>query len=316
MDLFGGNSTNFYVQLGREKNDSSGENLLSLKSIRKRYEEISNSLLGDFSKNTDRKKIFENIIRLRIACANMISAARDTNNGKEKKPSEQYKKQEVEELARRYEEEAKQIYISTEEFRKKYPEKYNEYTYLKFDGVVDTEKVGPQYLQMLYQIADKLDRMIIYGDINKNDVMELTIIFYRMKESYKKLSDPVTKREIDEKLALKFNPDRSDLAKNENYAEIIYTPENAINPEGSRVPVFVGENSQSDKITVYRVGRIGYGMFRKQNGNTTYQNPNALEEYIVIKKYADPKLAEARKKEYKMEKLLLVGVIKRMQKYF
>lgn len=304
MGLFEGKYNDFYARLSRTGSQLNEQKFLSIERLQQQFENVMETLLN-FKKGTENQSlILENIIKNKIAFANIIIASRETNNEKDREVDELFEKDEVIKLARAYEEKAEEIHKATEDLKKIKPVQYNEYRDLNFNEIVTSKEIESQYLQMLYTIDDKLDKLIEFGEINPNEVMELTVIFYNMRDSYKKLSNPETKREIDEKLVLNFNPNRTDLATETDFAEITYIPEKfkKKNQQSSESPILIAKNSQGDDIRIYRVGTLGFGKFRRRDGSITYQSPSAMEEYIIMKEYADPVLAEKRREKIKSGK--------------
>ena len=142
--------------------------------------------------------------------------------------------------------------------------------------------------------------MIMEEKFDKESALEMETLYLQISKAYEKLNNPETKQEIDEIIFLNFNPDRSDLYVEGNIGELTYIPEKAKTRRDDRL--FILKNSQGDEILLKKTGTLGYGRFRKKDGNMSFQDPEALSEYTVVKKYNDSQLADARKAKIEARK--------------
>ena len=54
-------------------------------------------------------------------------------------------------------------------------------------------------------------------------------------------------------------------------------------------------------MIIKQTGDLGFGRFRRKDGDVTYREPYSLKEYRIIKQYSNPEISKARKDKTKRE---------------
>ncbi len=211
------------------------------------------------------------------------------------------KKYPYREVLRRAEESeiaANEEFRQMEESRKASGRTLNEYRFLGLRAISSPDRVDAAFHRQLQTLNAQADAMLGSFEPSIKQIKSLNSIFKVMVASYEKLSNPIRKRDLDERLLTPYNPDASGLYLPYSFGDITYIPHKAVNVVKGRpnnVTTFRMNNSFGDMIEVTRLAEVGYGRFRQADGKMTYRDYSTMGEYEVVKNYESSVIAEKRR---------------------
>lgn len=285
-----------------------GSKTLSLNKIYSKYDDAKNNELKQqkFLKKDYKHNIGYKIalIELEKAIVEIARAKGDVPEGmsyddaREKIVMKEYDFEEVVGKAEEYEKEAQAKFDHMEALRKENPREYNEYRYLSLGNIADEQEISDAYGILLNTLDKQADEMLGQEEPDIEQVIQLNAIYKNIIAAYDRISNRAKKREIDEMLLSKFNTDASALYVPNNFSEITYMPQVALNSKNGTPNNFTRfnmTNSFGDQVEITRVAEVGFGRFRQRNGKMTYRDYSTLGEYKITKKYSDPVVENKRK---------------------
>ncbi len=268
------------------------EHLLSIRKLDERYKVLVDSLGTKLTGTSPLEKL-ENTVRLKLAYLSMRSILLDSL-GENADADKVVEKSIIKDIAKQEEYEAKE---KAEIIRSRVD--HSAYKDLKVQRQTPMETIKSNYFQQLKTLEEELDNMINDQNYDKEAISDLQSLFELISESYTMLSDPLYKLKVDEKDFMGFNPNQEKLFVPGNFADISYVPalKTKVDKNGEeQITVLSFDNFQGDTTQVVKTGELGFGRFRQRSGKVTYRDSDFLDEYLVMKYYADPKLRAERKK--------------------
>ena len=285
-----------------------GDKKLSLNRIYSKYDDAKNN---ELKQQKFLKKEYNHSLGYKIALIELekaiveiakakgdISQKMSYDDAREALLMKEYDFAEVVGKAEEYEREAVARFEEMEEQRRDNPREYNEYRYLSLGNIATEETIEDAYNKLLATIEKQADEMLNSEEPDIEQVIQLNAIYKNIVAAYSRISNHAKKREIDEMLLTPFNPDASALYLPNNFAEVTYIPQKAINDKKglpNNFTRFNMTNSFGDRITITRMAELGFGRFRQPDGKITYREYSTLGEYEIVKKYDDPAVEEKRK---------------------
>lgn len=285
-----------------------GSKTLSLNKIYSKYDDAKNNELKQqkFLKKEYKHSLGYKIALIEIEKA-IVEIAREKgdipkgmsyDDAREKIMMKEYDFAEVVGKAEEYEKEAQDRFAQMETLRKENPREYNEYRYLSLGKIADGQEIDDAYAILLTTLDKQADEMLGKSEPDIEQVIQLNAIYKNIVAAYDRISNKAKKREIDEMLLSQFNSDASALYVPNNFAEITYIPQVAINSKKgtpNNYTRFNMTNSFGDRVEITRVAEVGFGRFRQKSGKMTYREYSTLGEYKITKKYSDPVIEGKRK---------------------
>lgn len=290
----------FITYLTRYPTSVDQQHLISLNIIENEMKKKLEDFVERPSKESEIGKL-EMAAIVKMSYIMLYEAYKKKNPGREIDENEKFEKQEVIDIAHEMEDKAEEDYNKR---KKKNPRELNEYSYLRVRKRAPIEDVNNAYIKRLRELNEILDRKIQNRSFSESDIIRYKTLFLTMQEAHRNLSNAEYKLKLDEILLLNFNPDQSQLYVPRNFADITYFPEKKyIKGENGELhePEIIAHNSAGDEILIIQTGDLGFGRFRKPDGDVTYRDPYFLKEYKLIKIYSDAELSEQRKRMAKKD---------------
>lgn len=279
------------------------QHLISLNIIKGVMERMQEDIGEKYSKSSEIEKL-ETMAEIKMAYIMLYEAYKKSNPGKEIDEDEMFEKQEIIDIAHQIEERADKDYEDVQKLKRENPRGLNEYRDLGVRNLKPIGEIDLTYIQKLRMLNNDLSRKIQNRNFSEQEIIRYRALLMIIQEAHRNLSDPEYKRKLDEILLLNFTPDQSQKFVSGNFAEITYIPEKKyIKGENGKFhePQFVAYNSAGDEMIIKQTGDLGFGRFRRKDGDVTYRDPYSLKEYRIIKKYSNPEISKARKDKTKRE---------------
>lgn len=291
----------YITQLTRNLAKIERQHLISLNEIKNRMNDMIKTLENDFKVDSS-TFIKEEIVQIMMSYMMLYAAFKEKYKDTQIDENMLFPKQEIVEMAHQIEDKSKQDYMVFKEERGDSPRKYNEYKDLKIKMRAQIEDVNKHYEKILDGWNTELSEKINNNHISKEEIIKNRTLFELLKEAHINLEDENYKLQLDEILLFNFNPNQEERYTPNNFAEITYIPERKyiMKSDGHyQTPSYLAHNSEGDEIFVIQTGDLGFGRFRKSDGDVTFRSPYELKEYKIIKSYKNEKIAQKRKKLHK-----------------
>lgn len=292
-----GLNKDYITQLTRNLAKVERQHLISLNEIKSRMNMMEESLKNNFKSDSETLKL-EEILQIKIAYMMLHTAYMEKYQDNKIDENKLFEKLEIIELAHNIEQKAKDEYIKKKDEKELNPRKNNEYKDLKIQVRAPIQEVNEQYDKMLIWWNTELGKEIKNNKITKENVIRNKILFDTLKEAHRNLEDENYKLKLDEILLFNFDPNQEKRYIPNNFSEITYIPEKKYvqRKNGAyQTPSYLAHNSEGDELFIIQTGDLGYGRFRKKDGDVTFRSPYELKEYRVIKTYKDQNLAQKRR---------------------
>lgn len=265
----------------------SQQHLISKEQILDRFNKLNKML--ENTRDSDIKRL-EKLIQLRMAYFNMAFAISEVYGERTLEPDTQFEKREIEQHALAKKREIMETVASLKPISR--------YHVFNLQRGTQIEEITEKYKGFLRLLKERLDTDMQSGQKDQETFLKLQSQFYQAKFAYEIFNNKENKSQLDERALINFQTDRSDMYVARSFSQIRYVPETFLQNEKGKAPVvLISYNSNGDKITMALTGTLGFGRFRKSNGKLTYMDTNALYEYKIVKQYADPEIAEERRKK-------------------
>ena len=290
-------SKDYITQLTRNLAKVERQHLISLNEIKSRMNMMEESINNNFKADSRLVKL-EEILQIKMAYMMLYSAYKERYAETPIDENKLFPKQEIIEMAHQIEKQAEQQYMQLKDERENNPRQYNEYNDLKTKKRAPIADVNLQYKKLLEAWNNEVNEKIENDEITKEDIIKNRTLFELLKEAHRNLEDENYKLQLDEILLFNFNPNQEQRYIPNNFAEITYMPEKKYiqKRDGSyQTPSYVAHNSDGDEIFIIQTADLGYGRFRKEDGDVTFRSPYELKEYRVIKTYKDKNTAKKRR---------------------
>lgn len=277
-----------------EHSQNSGTNLIALQEIKDKYYRLEQELSKERITGMPERDYLENLVSLKFSYINLILAIRQEYQLQNKNEDEKLEKENVILIAKEYENTAK-----NKAKGKALKHKGSEYRKLDALKLATIDEIRKKYKIQLNAINHKLS-LEISDDLNGYESTtntDMQALYFFIAEAYQNLSNPEYKLSYDENMFLNFKPDQSSKFIQGDISEIIYIPQ-IIEKNQEKVHAIILTNYQKDQIIAIKTGELGFGKYRK-DGKSTYIDADSLDEYAIIKKYANPELAAIRKEKTK-----------------
>lgn len=292
-----GLNKDYITQLTRNLAKIERQHLISLNEIKTRMNMMEKSLRNNFKADSDTLKL-EEILQIKMAYMMLYTAYIEKYPDTNIDENRLFEKQEIIELAHNIEKQSKKEYTKQKDEREANPRKYNEYKDLKVPVRTPIQEVNEQYEKILTWWNTELTNQIENNKITKEYVVKNKTLFDILKEAHRNLEDENYKLQLDEILLFNFDPNQEHRYIPKNFAEITHIPEKKYvqRKNGSyQTPSYLAHNSDGDELFIIQTGDLGYGRFRKKDGDVTVRSPYELKEYKVIKTYKNEEVAKKRK---------------------
>ena len=289
-----GLNKDYITQLTRNLAKVERQHLISLNEIKSRMNMMEKSLKNNFKADSETLKL-EEILQIKMAYMMLYIAYKEKYLETNADEDRLFEKQEIIELAHNIEQQSKKEYVKQKEERELNPRKYNEYKDLKVPVRSTIQEVNDQYEKKLSWWNSELTNQIENNKITKEYVIKNKTLFDILKDAHRNLEDENYKLQLDEILLFNFDPNQEQRYIPKNFAEITYIPEKKYvqRKNGSyQTPSYLAHNSDGDEIFIIQTGDLGYGRFRKKDGDVTVRSPYELKEYKVIKTYKNEEVAK------------------------
>lgn len=273
------------------------QHLISLSIIEDEMEKMQEMIGENYLKSTEIEKL-EAMAEIKMAYIMLYEAYKKKYPGKAVDENEMFEKQDVIDVAHQIEAKADEDYEKVQKLKSQNPRGLNEYNDLRVVKRAPIEEIDKTYKRRLKALNEELERKIKTRNFSQADIIRSKSLLMVMEDAHKNLSNPEYKLRLDEVMLLNFSPDQSEKYIPENFAEITYIPEKKyIEGESGTLhePEFIAHDSAGDEMIITQTGDLGFGRFRKEDGDVTYRDPYSLKEYKIIKKYNDPEIAKIRK---------------------
>lgn len=287
----------YVTQLTRNLAKVERQHLISLNEIKNRMNIMEESINNNFKKDSKLLKL-EETLQIKMAYMTLYAAYKEKYTEEPIDEEKLFPKQEIIEIAHKIEEQAEQNYMQLKTERENNPRQYNEYNDLKIQKRAPIDDVNRQYKKILETWNNEINNKITKNEITKEDIIKNKTLLELLKEAHRNLEDENYKLQLDEILLFNFDPNQEQRYVQNNFAEITYMPEKKYIPkkDGSyQTPSYIAHNSEGDEIFIIQTGDLGYGRFRKKDGDVTFRSPYELKEYRVIKTYKDKNVAQKRR---------------------
>ncbi len=268
----------------------SGKQLITKEQIDENYRAIEDALENKLKWDSEQNRT-EHKIELMLAYFNIIAAIQNQTNPKSN--DEILDGEEIQAIAKNYEYKAQEKSGTSAR-----DENYNEYHVLKCPNQSPISRIDKTYLSQLKMLESELTQLKEDENASLEKISRIQSLYLEMQEAHRRMSDPAYKARKDEKFLVKFNPNKEKLYSPGSFADISYIPRIETKQENNgkeNVSAISFYNFQGDQIQLIKTADVGFGRFRQRSGKITYRDSEALEEYIVLKRYADQKLQDRRK---------------------
>lgn len=135
------------------------------------------------------------------------------------------------------------------------------------------------YERQLSVISKMLDLQLTKMEIDPKEIIETYSTYLLQKQSYEILSNPISKRQIDEEILINFNPNQSNLYSKVGIGSLSYIP------EGTEQNIYKMVNRFNDVIMFQKIGTLGYEKFNQKGSRNTYRDNYTIQHYRVKKEY-------------------------------
>lgn len=287
----------YVTQLTRNLAKVERQHLISLNEIKRKMNMMEESIKNNFKTDSTLLKL-EETLQIKMAYMMLYTAYKEKYTEESIDEDMLFPKQEIIEIAHKIEKQAEQNYLQLKDERDNNPRQYNEYEDLKIKKRVSIVDVNKKYKKLLEAWNNEISDKIKNNKITKEDIIKNRTLFELLKEAHKNLEDENYKLQLDEILLFNFDPNQEQRYIPNNFAEITYMPEKKYiqKKDGNyQTPSYIAHNSEGDEIFIIQTGDLGYGRFRKKDGDVTFRSPYELKEYKVIKTYKDKGVAKKRR---------------------
>ena len=278
--------------------------IITIDTINRNFQRLQENVSG---KNGYRDEILkqETLAIIKLAYINIMATINEMYGENMPETYEGFDKSQIKQSVVEADKRLKQEIITEEKQNAETRRTNNEYRKLHVSPRLPIQEVRRKYGQYLKLAIATLDEQIRKGEYNLGKNRTEGKILREKARAFELLSDPEYKMKLDELLLFNFSPNQEKLYMPKYFTEITYIPkkpQTVIDKQtGEQIQklnsmkfgdILAGDQSE---ITAIHVGDLGFGRFRKPNGNVTYRDAEKVKMYIILKHYADQELAAKRK---------------------